>query len=209
MNYLTPHRQLSSLNTIWITCYPLWFCPNGKLVGSIKLPKFCELLSKTLHNGQQLGKQPQPIKTNLIKIQHVFAVERSSVNHQSVSPRPTFNHSTHKPSHKTVNSQRAQWSHQKYCSTFCLLIVRRKREVALGRWSERKFPGKSVPEITLSLLPSQLLMAFGLGPQSILHNEILQHWSATQLSIQGFIFTDTFSGTNSNVVIAFENCEYL
>lgn len=27
--------------------------------------------------ARQLGKQPQPIKTKLIKIQHVFATERS------------------------------------------------------------------------------------------------------------------------------------
>lgn len=102
-------------------------------------------------------------------------------------PTHLFSHSAHKPSHKTVNSQRPQWCHQKYCNTFCLLIVRRTGEVAQERRRERKFPAKSVPEITLSSLPSQLLMAFGLGPQSILHNEILQHWRATQPSIHGFI----------------------
>lgn len=87
---------------------PLIPSKTANLLAQLNCWKFCELLSKTLHNGQQLGKQPQPIKTNLIKIQHVFAVERSSVNHQSVSPRPLLSHPAHKPSHKTVNSQRAQ-----------------------------------------------------------------------------------------------------
>lgn len=94
---------------------------------------------KLFNNGlaRKLGKQPQPIKMKLIKIQHVLARERWSSRVVG-----------HKPSHKTVNSPR---SHQKYCNTFCLLIVGRGRGTVRG---ERKFPDKTITRRACYLLNS-------------------------------------------------------